>query len=300
MKTVLAVLLLVTALSVPHAAAEIYKWKDRDGVLHFGDTPPPMEDEANVVSIPSSEDKPAATKDTAPAPPESPLPANGKAHDEGAPEPATSIHVSISEDGFLPDRSTSGHWKTASQLTEVRPEYINTEPEYKGTRPLYGSMKMGTRENKLFYFAFDLVDEPNPLLYFDKNQNGDLTDDGGPLTNQGTGIFATTITIPFSQLIKEVDLPGDLDSWFFTNDGMWKKRRVTHYNRTRLKGTVTIDYLTYTAYLVDRDDNDADFTNDGICIDLNRDGEIDSKEETFLPGRVATIEDKNYKFVISW
>jgi hypothetical protein len=137
-------------------------------------------------------------------------------------------------------------------------------------------------------------------LYFDRNHNGDLTDDGGPLTNQGSGIFATRIYLPFAHLIKEMPFSEDFTLWFFTNDHLWSSGAVAHYSRTQWQGTVNLEGRPYTAYIADTGNNDADFTNDGIAIDVDRNGKIDRHSEVFRPHRVAHIHNKDYVFVITW
>ena len=119
------------------------------------------------------------------------------------------------------------------------------------------------------------------MVYFDANQNGNLTDDGKPLTNQGSGIFATTIHLPFRRLVRDAPFPGDFTLWFFTNDSMWPRGAVAHYSRTQLKGTVYVDGHAYMAYIADAGENDTDLTNDGISVDVNGDGEINRQQEFF-------------------
>lgn len=137
-------------------------------------------------------------------------------------------------------------------------------------------------------------------MYFDKNQNADLTDDGEPLRNQGSGRFATQINLPVSQLIKELDTEENFAIWFYLNEHSWKKRYANHYSRTQMKGTVSINSKKYLAYIAEWKLNDADFTNDGIYIDLNSNGKIERKTEFIRPGRVLQIEGREYLFDIKW
>jgi hypothetical protein len=194
----------------------------------------------------------------------------------------------------------AARWKTSTPLSPTPPAGIRQEPVYRGSRQRYGTLRLGTRENNLYHFVFDFVSGPQPIVYVDMNQNGDLTDDGQPLTNQGSGIFATTIALPFRRLVKEVAFPGDYAVWFFTNDSLWQRSAVAHYSRTQLKGAVHIAGKTYVAYIADTGDNDADLTNDGLSVDLNGDGNIDRQQEYFPPDQVAHIHGQNYVFVVTW
>ena len=78
----------------------VYKWVDKDGVVHFGDTPPEGTEAPDTVNIPASPEPPPATSSTAPAalaaPVESPPP-------PAVPENSTPVaKVDISEMS-LPD-----------------------------------------------------------------------------------------------------------------------------------------------------------------------------------------------------
>jgi hypothetical protein len=232
---------------------------------------------------------------------ESTSPKYGKAYHDEAIKHATPIKVSIQQDGFTPvEMKVAASWNKSLQLSPTPPPRIVKEPVYQGSAQRYGMLKLGTHTNNYYDFVFDLVSGPNPVLYFDANQNGDLTDDGKPFTNQGSGIFATTITLPFRRLIKEVTYPGNYAIWFFTNDTLWKRYAVAHYSRTQLKGVVHIAGKTYAAYIADSRDNDANLTNDGLWVDLDGDGNFDRKQEYFPPDQVAHVHGKDYVFVITW
>lgn len=227
-----------------------------------------------------------------------PSPNYGKAA-KTSPVHGIPVKISIAEDGFRPIGMTvAASWNESTPLFAEPPETIRREPSYRGESQRYGHLMLGTGEDPRFDFVFDLVAGPNPLLYFDLNQNGDLTDDGGPIRNQGTGIFAAAIDIPFSRIMPQLPLDGPLTIWFFTNDSLWAKGRTAHYCRTQLKGDVVIGGQHYTAYIADSGVNDADFTNDGIQIDLDGNGEIDRKTERFRPGQPAMIDGAAYRFHI--
>lgn len=215
---------------------------------------------------------------------------------------AEHIVVSISKE-FAPVRTGTigSRWKALSApFSDIRPGGIVREPAYQGSRQLYGNMTLGTQENNIYYFIFDLADSPHPVLYLDRNQNGDLADDGEPLRNQGSGRFASEINLPVSQLIKEIDTEDDFVIWFFLNEYSWKRGYANHYSRTQMKGTVSINSKKYVAYIAEWKLNDADFTNDGIYIDLDSNGTIEQNTEYIGQGRVIRIEGRDYLFDIRW
>ncbi len=213
---------------------------------------------------------------------------------------AEKIPVSISKD-FVPVKMTvaagSGFHP---KLSDTPPKDIVREPQYEGSSRRYGRLYLGTRKNKTYYFVLDIKQGSHPVLYFDRNQNGDLTDDGPPLKNKGTGIFGTTITLPMRQLIAELDQAGEFTIWFFTNDALWPKGITRHYSTTQMKGHVTIEGTPYLGYLAERGANDADFRNDGIFLDFNRNGKIEYPDEYIEDRQVASIGDKAYWFDIQW
>jgi hypothetical protein len=213
---------------------------------------------------------------------------------------AERIPVSITGD-FVPVGMTiaamSGYHP---RLVDKPPKDILKEPKYRGKRQKYGRLVLGTHDKKNYFFVLDLLKGPHPVLYIDKNGNRDLTDDGPPLKNRGTGIFATTISIPIKQLIKEFDSSKDFHIWFYTNKALWPKGITRHYSRTQMKGRVTVNGKPYLAYIAEREANDADFTNDGIYLDLNGNGKIEAGNEYIGNRRVAMIGGKEYWFDVHW
>jgi thiol-disulfide isomerase/thioredoxin len=59
-----------------------------------------------------------------------------------------------------------------------RPAAITKEPDYQGT-PLYGCIRVGNGPRNATLFAVDEPEKGMGRVFFDLNQNGDLTDDGG-------------------------------------------------------------------------------------------------------------------------
>ena len=67
-RTVLAVALFAALLSTLPALAQIYSWKDKDGKVHYGDTPPPT-GEVNVIrGTPAVKPAPPPAPDSAATP----------------------------------------------------------------------------------------------------------------------------------------------------------------------------------------------------------------------------------------
>ena len=215
---------------------------------------------------------------------------------------AIPVTVAITKDFSPITTDTIGSvWNPlTSQLTSEKPKEIIREPLYHSDSQKYGHLELGTQKNKTYYFVLDQLDAPHPVMFLDKNQNGDLSDDGEPYHNQGSGRFATEINLPIAQLIKELDIQDNLALWFFINDYSWEKGFVNCYSRTQMKGQVIINGKQYPAYIAEWKFNDADFTNDGIYIDLNSNGKIDRKTEFIKPDCVARINGSDYWFEVQW
>ncbi|SFM99561.1 hypothetical protein [Nitrosomonas communis] len=203
----------------------------------------------------------------------------------------------------MPAGSTPGN----IAVSTTQPSGITKSPTFKGTQQYYGQLDLGDPVNP-YYFALDLKNKDGKdtfVMYFDKNHNGDLTDDGDPLKNQGDGSggpggFATTLTVKWSKLIADPNDSFGTDPfsiWFFSNSNNWSSQKVSHYSRTQLKGSVTLGSQTYPAYLVDSGYNDANLINDGVIIDLNKNGKYDQGEGPFTS---TTVNGKTYNFNIAW
>jgi len=214
------------------------------------------------------------------------------------------INILVTADSFSPARSRgASHKPDQTQLSEKRPENITKEPKYTGTRQWYGWLDLGSREDKRHYICFDQQENGQFLLHFDRNKNGDLSDDGKAFKNQGSGDggpggFASKINVPWHQLADNAPFKGNFDVWLFSNKGGWQQQhRISHYSRTQLSGSVTIAGKEYEAALIDTDYNDGDLTNDGIAIDLNSNGKLDADER---PQSKYEIDGKNYEFKVTW
>ncbi len=210
------------------------------------------------------------------------------------------IYVSVSQNAFAPVRMklTASRKGSDSRLTEWKQKGVLKEPPYEGDYQRYGKLNLGA-DNKTFHYIFDITDDPHPLLYFDTNADGDLTNDGPPIRNRGTGYFSAVLKIPFKYLCP-VNFSEMFEIRFFSRSNLWEKGLTQHYSRTQLQGTIDIEGNSYNAYLVDRGENNADLTNDGVYIDLNADGDIDSTNEYIPHHGPAIINNKSYVFIITW
>jgi len=218
---------------------------------------------------------------------------------------AETVTISITEDGFSPAPFRRAAGKTFALLSNERPETIIKEPKYTGTTQWYGSLDLGTRKVKRHYFCFDQQENGQFLLYFDRNKNGDLTDDCKALKNQGSGAggpdgFGCKVSLPWNQMSDNAVFLGNFDLWLFSTakKERWAKQpHILYYSRANLSGSVTLEGKKYKALLYDMNKSDGDLTNDGIAIDLNENGKIDVDEH---PRSEHEIDGKTYEFKVTW
>lgn len=196
-----------------------------------------------------------------------------------------SLRVDIVDGGFEPVGLVQAARSAplGVRLGRVPHASVLREPEYAGEEPWYGALELG-RPRRTFAFALDAGEDGAWRMWFDANANGDLADDGPPRANQGSGdgrpgAFAVELAVAWSVLDAEAPFRSPFRIWFFSNASGWERgRRASHYSRTQLRGRVSIDGVPYAAWLVERGGNDADFTNDGVGVDVDRDGVLDAGE----------------------
>jgi len=63
------------------------------------------------------------------------------------------------------------------ELTTVRPASVKKEPAYRGT-PKYATLRLGNGPKSTFVLAVDQPEKGDFRIFVDRNQNGDLADDG--------------------------------------------------------------------------------------------------------------------------
>ena len=131
-------------------------------------------------------------------------------------------------------------------------------------------------------------------LYVDKNHNLDLTDDGPPLVAD-TEAFAVTLVLPFYAATGIMGLDGEYKLWIYRPGTSGSLR---YYPLTQLVGQITLDGRTFDALIMEGERTDANFLNDGILVDWNRDGEFDPQREQVEHGQVASRENARYSITL--
>ena len=171
-------------------------------------------------------------------------------------------------------------------------------PKFQGEKQYFGYLKLGAERKIELPFVIDLYKAGQTRCYLDTNQNMDLTEKSDMFVSKGKGLFAFEIKIPFKYLVNNDEFAEEYKLWLFTNSSLWKKKQARFYSRTQFKGSADLGDIMYDAYIVDSGRNDADFTNDGICLDMDYNKKIQLNSECFSSDVPVNIGDKKYIFII--
>jgi thiol-disulfide isomerase/thioredoxin len=143
------------------------------------------------------------------------------------------------------------------KLTDVKPTQITKEPAYRA-KPKYGIIHLGNGPKSDFVFALDEPANADFKIYIDKNQNGDLTDDGDGSWNvkrtKGRvmyGVMDVTLRASYGTPTKETGSSSYVLGLYRFPD----LPSLITYRETDRRGRVEIDGKGHNALLAE---NDAD------------------------------------------
>ncbi|MBI5235940.1 MAG: SPOR domain-containing protein [Deltaproteobacteria bacterium] len=237
----------------------------------------------------SSETKPAPdAKAEKPQSKEPPLPLTAKG--------GRILHVNIYRGFKYVNSSPAGmtHGATSASKLSTKPyETLAVEPAYPAT-PRYGYLKLGNGVDQQVSFAF--VEKDSGLLYLDKNNDEDLTNDGAPLRNLGAGAFAATAYLQTDIIAKDGALTSrPLNLWIYANkDGLF------FYSMGHWAGELELNGRRYKAIAFEDSNHDGLYKENGLCIDLNVNGRCDKESETFKDGDALTGDGKGYTLALDY
>ena len=127
-------------------------------------------------------------------------------------------------------------------------------------------------------------------LHVDQNNDEDLTNDGPPLFNQGTGkLMAASVDVEAEVVTEGAGTtlrPSRLWVWF---DRAEERGPIvgTFYSTSHYAGEIEVDRRTYSASAFEDSNPDALYRESGLCIDLDGDGECQEDREVFRDGDVV-------------
>jgi hypothetical protein len=131
------------------------------------------------------------------------------------------------------------------------------------------------------------------ILSVDLDGDGDFADDSA-VYRSPTDAFEITVSLPMEEVTGKKRPGGDYRLWLYrTPDG-----RMQQVALTQLTGKVYLDGRSYTAYVVENHTIDGDFSNDGIYLDLDRNGRIHPDSEFVPQGGNLALGGNRYAFLI--
>lgn len=216
---------------------------------------------------------------------------------------ATQNKISINIDKFFEYVSKGGPLglsvgQTPAVGLSTKPyEVLNKEAEYGSGQVLYGYIPLGNSDDPNISFAVDRSSSDNWVIYIDTNNNEDLTDDGPPRSNEGTGKFAALISLH----VEVISASGDktvrpYQLWFW----LAKSEFPRFYTRCHYRSQISIGEKQYTAIAYEIKKHDALYRESGLWIDLDGDGKLDKSEEHFQDAAVISIEGKEYVLSLNY
>ncbi|OJU64233.1 MAG: hypothetical protein BGO01_19120 [Armatimonadetes bacterium 55-13] len=152
-----------------------------------------------------------------------------------------------------------GYYPVPLPFVDAKPAQVKKEPTYR-TKPKYGVIKIGNGPKSETVVAVDEPADADYKIYIDKNQNGDLTDDGDGAWNEkstksGTmyGVMDVTVHASYGTPSKETS-SGEytVGLYRFVREGL---NNAFMFRQSARSGMVKVDGKEHKALLVE---NDAD------------------------------------------
>ncbi|MBS1724284.1 MAG: TlpA family protein disulfide reductase [Armatimonadetes bacterium] len=192
-----------------------------------------------------------------------------------------------------------GYYPIRVDLAAAKPSNVTKEPAYR-TTPKYGLIKVGNGPKATTVIAVDEPADQDWKIYIDKNQNGDLTDDGDGAWNKKAdtrgrtmyGVMDVTVHASYGTATEETSA-SDYMLGFYRFVG---QDFVLMYRQSARTGTVSIGGKSHKAVLVE---NDADGLFDKTAASAEEAGKsrpmwlkVDSTDD----GKFATMIDTRAPF----
>jgi thiol-disulfide isomerase/thioredoxin len=208
-----------------------------------------------------------------------------------------------------------GYFPIAVELTDKKPVGIIKEPVYAGTVK-YGVIHLGNGPKSTFNVALDEPEKGNYKIYVDKNQNGDLTDDGDGAWSKRNetrgrvvyGVNEYTLRASWGTAVRETS-HGDYGIGVYRILG---RDTLFMYRLAARVGTVVVDGKPHKITLVENDadalyakpldDEGKPIKNPGetkpvwLMVDMNDDGKFGRPIDARSPFKLG---DKAYVADIS-
>jgi len=187
-----------------------------------------------------------------------------------------------------------------AEVTDVSPQGLAL-PTFAGDEQRYGTISFGDSPDPAFHFAVDLFGVNENLnaveFYFDRNKNGDLTDDDDPLQlRPGSSTQVPTFDVPYSS--------GETRPYSFSVYVYYyaeeQEYHVAYFRECGWTGEVMVSPGVSSPVLLLDDDADGMYgslEHDYICIDTNGNGSLEgnlSSGEMIKLADAFFIDDSAY------
>jgi|ETNmetMinimDraft_35_1059890.scaffolds.fasta_scaffold91436_1 hypothetical protein len=199
--------------------------------------------------------------------------------------------------GF-PLRLAAGH-SIAIGLAGKPYEKLKRQPKYLSKKVLHGFLPLGNGQDRRISFVLDDLDKQTWSVWVDRNNNEDLTDDGGPIRNQGTGKMAAAFDVMIDVAGPRSVAQRPYRVWFFVNQS-GGKNWPRFYAQCYYGAWIRIGAERYQAIAFESRGHDGLFKNDGLWIDLDHDGKLDKSKEHFADGAKVTFGAYTYKLKLAY
>ena len=170
-------------------------------------------------------------------------------------------------------------------------EVLRREPDYETVDVSYGYIPLGNSDDPKFSFAVARTPLGEWFLYCDSNNNEDLTDDGPPLGNMGSGKLAVTLSLDvevLSESRERRNRPYRIWLW------LTKKESPRFYAVCHYKRRISIAGTPFVAVAFESSNHDVLYKEDGLWIDLDSDRRLNRENEHFMDGDSIEVAGKQY------
>lgn len=191
----------------------------------------------------------------------------------------------------------------AGGLSTAPSEPLVRQPPYQSREVFYGYLPLGNGDDGRITFVVDEVESRNLVAWIDRNNNEDLTDDGPPCRNEGTGRLACLVTVEVEVRNRTGTVhraPYQLWFWLAEPGGRaapgssLNASRPLFYARCHYEGTVTLAGTAHRAIAFEMSAHDGIYREADICVDLDGDSKCADGERVTADGGL-TAGNRTYR-----
>jgi hypothetical protein len=201
--------------------------------------------------------------------------------------------------GLSTGETVAPDWDDAQVESLVEPDYGGVLSQY------YYYFTMGNSQDTTVSIVLNTNHDNIFEFYVDSNNNEDLTDDGGPIDNQGQGLdvlFAAPVSLTTDVVTDSITVSRPYRLWFWLDDNY----DVRFYSLCHYTAQLVIGGQSYTAVAFEGQNHDEDQNHDvlykenGLYIDLNGDETLDEETEYFEDGSQLSIDNIDYLLQLNY